>query len=531
VTVSTLTVAPETGFPAASGAAPCAEPVDTQPAEYATVYRLPASRMPMPHSASSAEHAFYRAATDPDIFSWLQHIRPAAGCTQPIRLIGKVAVVDTTTGLVMSSVDTADMPDGVIYKPCGNRRATVCPSCASTYQRDAYQLVRAGLVGGKGVPTSVAKHHAVFPTLTAPSFGVVHTQRTSKTGQQLRCRPRRHPQLCPHGVDLRCDRIHTDDEKILGQPLCLDCYDHAGQVVWNNQAPELWRRTTIAVTRAIRRRAKALGIPSKLVRLSFGKVAEMQRRGVVHYHAIIRLDGVNPLDPDQLVPPPPGLTVQDLVDAVEAAVPATRFVTDPHPAQPGGWSIEWGRQLHCPPVRVTGDGAITDGMVAGYLAKYATKSTEVTGHHSRRLTSETIDLHADPDGSHVERLVDACWTLGQPPAWRGLRRWAHMLGFGGHFLTKSRRYSVTFKILRDRRVIWRRTETGHLAAVAAQHDQETTAVVGLLNYSGTGWHTTGDALLANTSAALARARHQAARDAITDEINNHTHLIASPLAA
>jgi hypothetical protein len=344
----------------------------------------------------------------------------------------------------------------------------------------------------------------------------------------LRCRPRRHEDLCPHGVDLRCDRIHTADDKTLGQPLCLDCYDHAGQVVWNHKAPELWRRTTIAITRAIRRRARALGIPSKAVRLSFGKVAEMQRRGVVHYHAIIRLDGVDPDDPDAVIPPPPGLTAQDLVNAVEAAATATRFTTDPHPANLAGRTVTWGEQLRCPPIRVTGDGDITDSMVAGYLAKYATKSTEATGHQSRRLTDETIDLHADPDGSHTERLVDACWTLGQPRDWRGLRRWAHMLGFGGHFLTKSRRYSVTFRLLRDRRIIWRRTETGHLAA---HHTDDTTAVLGWLDYAGTGWHTTGDALLANTSAALARARHQAARDAITDEINNNPYATAPPLAA
>ena len=33
-----------------------------------------------------------------------------------------------------------------------------------------------------------------------------------------------------------------------------------------------------------------------------------------------------------------------------------------------------------------------------------------------------------------------------------LARHAHRLGFGGHFLTKSRRYSTTFGALRDARV-------------------------------------------------------------------------------
>jgi hypothetical protein len=42
-----------------------------------------------------------------------------------------------------------------------------------------------------------------------------------------------------------------------------------------------------------------------------------------------------------------------------------------------------------------------------------------------------------------------------------LRRWAHMLGFGGHFLTKARRYSVTFTALRQARITYRRHPQGH----------------------------------------------------------------------
>jgi hypothetical protein len=366
----------------------------------------------------------------------------------------------------------------------------------------------------------------VFVTLTAPSFGPVHTQRTSATGHPLPCRPRRDREPCPHGVDLRCHRTHADNDPALGVPLCLDCYDHDGQVVWNHSTPELWRRTTIAITRAIRARARTLGLrwveqvtdtgtvrKVPPVRLSFGKVAEMQRRGVVHYHAIIRLDGAHPLDPHAVIPPPAGIDVDDLTAAVTHAATTVRFTTVGHPVNPAGWPIPWGdpgKGLDVQPIRADGD--LSDGKVAGYLAKYATKSTEATGHVSRRLDTDLIDLYADPAGSHPERLIDACWTLGRHPDWQRLRRWAHMLGFGGHFLTKSRRYSVTFRILRDARIIWRRTDTGHQYA---EHPDDTTLVVGLLSYAGSGWRTTGDALLANTAAAMARERHQAAREEAT----------------
>jgi hypothetical protein len=33
----------------------------------------------------------------------------------------------------------------------------------------------------------------------------------------------------------------------VGQPICPDCFDYPAAVLWNACAPELWRRTCIAV--------------------------------------------------------------------------------------------------------------------------------------------------------------------------------------------------------------------------------------------------------------------------------------------
>ncbi|WP_203905884.1 replication initiator, partial [Virgisporangium aliadipatigenens] len=419
------------------------------------------------------------------------------------------------------------MPDGIIYKPCGNRRERICPACSTRYKRDAYQLLRAGLVGGKGVPDTVAAHPAVFPTFTAPSFGPVHTRHVARhtcvKRSRCDCRPepchaRRDAAWCEHGRRLVCFARHDDSDKALGTPLCLDCYDHPAQVVWNISSSELWRRTTIAIRRYMTRLAKERGVPFHHVvtdtgrtkqvppfRLSFGKVGEMQRRAVIHFHAIIRLDGLTAADAartfgpgerPQIVPPPPQLDAADLVAAVDHAAATVGFTTHPHPTNPHGWAIGWGEQVLTRIVTVAADGEVTDGMVAAYLAKYSTKSTEVTGHVSRRLTDESVDLYADPDGTHTERLIEACWILGQPKDWRRLRRWAHMLGFGGHFLTKSRTYSVTFTLLRQQRVAFRRTETaGPQPADGQVPQQPTTLVVNFLQFVGAGWHTTGDALL------------------------------------
>jgi hypothetical protein len=498
----------------------------------------------MARSSDVRLQAVARAAR-PDYQDWLRHVRPAAACARPIRLYGDMFTVRRTgpdSAEIVGHRSTEDLPDGVIYKPCGNRRASVCPSCSQRYKRDAYHVVRSGLVGGKGVPEDVAEHPAVFPTFTAPSFGTVHTRVVKRhtCGKRARCDCRAEPcharrdfAVCPHGVRLVCFARHEADDKRLGTPMCLDCYDYAGQVVWNLQAGELWRRTTIAINRYLRGLARQRGIrfhvvydakgkPRKVApfRLSFGKAAEMQRRGVAHYHAIIRLDGNDPAaDPAAILPPPAGLTADDLKAAVDHAAATVAFTTGAHPARPEGWPMAWGDQVLTKVITndpiVTGRNEITDTAVTAYLAKYATKSTEITGHVSRRLTDDTIALYADPDGSHTERLVEACWILGRPKEWRRLRLWAHMLGFGGHFLTKSRRYSITFAMLRNQRIVFRRTVHNGPRDDQRVPQDETTLVVNFLQFVGAGWHTTADALLANTSAAMAREHQQTAHHVLT----------------
>jgi hypothetical protein len=122
------------------------------------------------------------------------------------------------------------------------------------------------------------------------------------------------------------------------------------------------------------------------IRLSHGKAAEYQARGPVHFHALLRLDGTNPRDPEAIVPPPPGITAADLEDAVRQAAANVSFRTKPHPDSPDGqgWLIAWGDQLDVRPVNGRGAAAITGLAVASYLAKYATKGTEDTGHVSAR---------------------------------------------------------------------------------------------------------------------------------------------------
>jgi hypothetical protein len=309
-------------------------------------------------------------------------------------------------------------------------------------------------------------------------------------------------------------------------------------VVWNNQAGELWRRTKQAIERRLGQLARHRGVPPirvpcgngkyrlvDAVRAAHGKAAEYQARGAVHFHALLRLDGYDPSDPDRLLPPAPVITVADLEDATRWAARAIAYRTSPHPAQPGGWRITWGTEIDVRVITMAGTGNLTDLAVASYLAKYSTKGTEVTGHASARITDHTLDLYARPDGTHTERLINACWTIGAETGYASLRRWAHMLGFGGHFLTKARRYSLRFRDLRQARITYRRgqdigPEHGPIRTADHTSDEETVLVVGTFTYAGTGWKTTGDALLANSAADQARKRRQAGRDQLADQYNS-----------
>ena len=278
--------------------------------------------------------------TRDDYERWLNTALAAGGCVRPVRLRGTIRDVDTTTGEVLHGLDTEDLPDKAMYVPCGDRRASVCPPCAETYRADTYQLLRAGLAGGKGMPESLAAHPCVFVTFTAPSFGPVHTRVIGNSGRVARCRPRRKASFCPHGRRLSCGQRHKDTDACLGRPLCLDCYDYSAAVVWNAHAPELWRRTTIAIRRRLDKLAKAHGTR---VKLSYAKVAEFQRRGLIHFHAVFRLDGHDPVHPERSVPPDPAFTAEVLAEIIQQAASTTWFATVSHPVKPQRVGYHLGR--------------------------------------------------------------------------------------------------------------------------------------------------------------------------------------------
>jgi hypothetical protein len=324
--------------------------------------------------------------TRPDYARFDAQLRSSGYCAHPVRLRGHIDVCDAG-GVRRQVWSTYGEPDGLLRKACGNRREAVCGPCAERYRGDAWQIIAAGLRGGKGVPESVIGHPAVFASLTAPSFGVVHAQLLGPDGKPLRCRPRRDAPVCPHGVPLSCGKVHAPDDLCVGKPLCAECFDYTGAVIWNNVLGELWRRTMIYLPRKL---AKLTRMTQErlhdLVRVSYVKVSEYQRRGLVHLHPTIRLDRRMAAYRAHEVRPPdrrftPDLLEQALRDAVQAV-----FVQAPE--ELGGGLVRWGEQLDVQ--QLSGD-EDQRRRRASYLAKYTTKSTEQAGGLLHRVGRGDVD--------------------------------------------------------------------------------------------------------------------------------------------
>lgn len=377
-----------------------------------------------------------------------------AGCVNPIRLRGFYQRIAADTGEVLSVLGSPENADTIMTVACKDRRASRCPSCSRLYERDAYQLLAAGLRGGKTVPTIVDTHPAVMLTLTAPSFGPVHGSRDN-------------------GRPCRCGVRHAPDDPQLGTPIDAGRYRYAEQVVWNRYAPELWKRTVQAIRRGL---ANALGAPrselAQIAKVRFAKVAEFQRRGVVHYHAIIRVDGGKDIES----PLPERCTPELLAQIVDAAAAMTSVALPESLAEElalrSPAKLRWGAQREVAPLDPH-----TCTAAAGYIAKYATKATEaVTGGTLLRPIRSPSFLARIPIAAHPRALITAAWRIGERTGDDAFKRWAHQFGYGGHTLTKSHHYSTTFAALRTARSTW------HLGSA----DESAVIVRANLTYAGRG---------------------------------------------
>ncbi len=144
--------------------------------------------------------------------------------------------------------------------------------------------------------------------------------------------------------------------------------------------------------------------------------------------------------------------------------------------------MAWGREVDTRPITAAGE--LTDTRVAAYVAKYATKAAECTGTLDRRITP-TDRLAELPVSEHARRLIGECLRLAKIPGLEYLRldAWAHMLGFRGHFSTKSRHYSTTFTALRAERAAHQRDHVP-TESLWPMPDDDTTLVLAHWRFAG-----------------------------------------------
>jgi hypothetical protein len=348
----------------------------------------------------------------------------------------------------------------------------------------------------------------------------------------------------------------------------------------------------------------------------------------VHLHSVIRIDRAMPdYRRDEIHPPDPRFTSRLLEHAVGGALEAVSApIAEDLAVQLGEQRVRWGQERDVRPIDDAGE-------LAGYLAKYSTKSTEQAGGLLHPIDAESVEsaavsehvrgyLHAafklhdlahhaadqrrsdrreeyrrehaaqqptcdcvtrrdgaasvawrarqalgrgetvrvrqldgtehtgqieritttqprpdTPDetllltmaGGETIHLADIDVVAPPPPPERKaaldradprLAANAHKLGYRGHCLTKSRRWSTTFMALRQERERHVREQLVNGPGVAesqrrlAELDSEQR--ITRMEFAGVGHLTTADAYLAAQAAAQARERRRLAREALAE---------------
>lgn len=421
-------------------------------------------------------------ASGADYRPWWRAVTGTGFCSNPIHLHRRHGLIG----------------DDRLMLRCGNRRASVCPPCSRLYGGDTWQLVHAGILGGHhGIPTTVAEHPMAFVTLTAPSYGRVHAAGPNA-----------------------------------GQPVDANRYDHVGHVLFTWWAPELWRRYTIRVRRLLTRLLGDRGHDPKRVRLTFLKVTENQVRLIPHFHAVLRLDHAEPtgVDDDRasgphVIAPPVGtdVTSADLAAlALQAAAETNVLVPDPTTGT-GTRRIIFGAQVDARPLDPTLPVAVRK-KIAGYLAKYVTKSVTDHGLTARRVSPQVAHDRQVLAGlsTHARAIITTLTALADtaPEHYSSMVRWLHTLGYRGHVTTKSRRYSLTMGALRAARALWRQQhptgseEPPAPATAGDRADDATSTDTAEWTYVRSGHDTRGDHHLTAAAATAHLEQLWARRDAL-----------------
>lgn len=330
-------------------------------------------------------------------------------CRHPIHLW--VRVLDTSTGNLGAPRE--------IVKACGTRREMLCPSCAKVYRRDAFSVVRSGMVDENGEILPLT-----FLTFTAPGseeFGAVHSRRMKyhKDGRRY-----------PTHYGCECGEWHNESDALLGQPIDPLTYEYEKAAHWNALSARLFSVTLQKLARFVfgtDATGKALG------KLEYIRVAEYQRRGLIHFHVLVR----------------------GYIDERDfhALVRGGERKDGKKVSKVSHGDISWGRQCHLAHIRPGGRFG-----VGAYLVKvvaYAVKSTGDELDHGGQMGYEMRRVAPATCVCTWESPCDAARGRGFEYEDRQVCRRHHLsengYGYLGHTLTKSRAWGTTFHDVRAKR--------------------------------------------------------------------------------
>ncbi len=312
----------------------------------------------------------------------------------------------------------------------------VCPACAGTYRRDAYQLLARRPRGGKGIPDTVVPapgrvrhlHRTVLRHRPHPHR---RASTTCTNRQPLRLPPRTLPRPPrPPGSAPTAARC------LLGPPRPPPTPVSVSRCAWTatttttkssgtSTPAELWHRTKQAIERHLPARPHAASPASShttgIVRCrrsgSPRQSRRIQRRGVVHFHALFRLDGIDPDDPTAITAPPPGLTADRPHRRSSPHAAATTGFTTPGAPRPArGWPITWGDQATAATPTSASSARACPTRAHRTPRRRLPRQIRHQKHRSHRpllppaSPQRRIALLRRPRGDHIGRLIDACWT-------------------------------------------------------------------------------------------------------------------------
>jgi hypothetical protein len=223
----------------------------------------------------------------------------------------------------------------------------------------------------------------------------------------------------------------------------------------------------------------------------------------VHFHAIIRLDGAQ----DRATAPGMTVSPEELCAAIRKAAASARL--DGDAGDDELVELRFGAQLYTRALAGAQNGReLNPGQVAAYVAKYSCKAS-----HEQITTRDTNPDRWRDRGipEHLITMAAAALRLTERPVLRDLGRSVHMLGFRGHFVTKSRSYSTTLGELRAARAPTAPTKTNRPTTLrSTTMTRRSCSPSG--NTSAPATSTPGDVLLA----AGVEAALRAAREALLD---------------